>query len=70
MDQRDWELLDKQIRRSAPPRNDGIVVLTIAAVFFAGLIIGGIFFGQESGSKSVGTVASYLPIGSAPITSR
>ncbi len=70
MDQRDWELLDKQMRQSTPPRNDGIVVLTIAAVFLAGLAIGGILFGQESGSEPVWKVASYIPIGSAPITSQ
>ena len=45
MDQRDWELLAKQMRGSILPRNDGIVVLTIAAMFLAGLAVGGILFG-------------------------
>jgi hypothetical protein len=74
MDQRDWELLDKQMRRSTPPRNDGIVVLTIATVFLAGLAVGGILFGQESVAERFtgnnAKVASYLPNRSAPTINR
>ena len=33
MEQRDWELLDKQARGLRPPRNDGVIVLTVVAVF-------------------------------------
>ena len=33
MEQRDWELLDKQVRGLRPPRNDGVIVLTVVAVF-------------------------------------
>jgi hypothetical protein len=49
MDQRDWELLDKQLQGSDPSRrNDGVPVLTVVSVFFAGMIIGGILFAPET----------------------
>jgi hypothetical protein len=42
MEQHDWELLDKQVLGLRPPRNDSALVLTIVAVFFAGMILGGL----------------------------
>jgi hypothetical protein len=49
MDRRDWELLDKQLQGSDPSRrNDGVPVLTVVAVFFSGMIIGGILFAPET----------------------
>ena len=49
MDRRDWELLDKQLQGSDPSRrNDGVPVLTVVSVFFAGMIIGGILFAPET----------------------
>ena len=47
MEQRDWELLDKQMRGLSPPRNDAIMVLTLAAVFFAGMTLGGLLFPRQ-----------------------
>jgi len=42
MDQRDQKHLDKQLRGLNPsPRNDGVMVLAVLAVFFAGLTLGG-----------------------------
>ena len=42
MDPQDQELLDKQLRNlHVPPRRDGVVIVTIVAVFLGGLIIGG-----------------------------
>jgi len=42
MDDRDQELLDKQMRGlNLPSRNDGVVMLAIVAVFFTGLAFGG-----------------------------
>jgi hypothetical protein len=32
MEQRDWELLDKQVQGLRPPRNDGVMVLMVVAV--------------------------------------
>ena len=49
MDRRDWELLDKQLQGSDPSRrNDGVPILTVVAVFFSGMIIGGILFAPET----------------------
>ena len=47
MEQRDWELLDKQMRGLSPPRNDTIMVLMLAAVFFAGMTLGGLLFPRQ-----------------------
>jgi hypothetical protein len=33
MDRRDQELLDKQMRRLTPPRNDGAIAVMVAAMF-------------------------------------
>ena len=52
MDRRDWELLDKQLQGSDLSRqNDGVPVLTVAAVFFSGMIIGGILFAPQTHSQ-------------------
>jgi hypothetical protein len=43
MDQRDQELLDKQMRAINPaPRRDGVIIVTVLMVFFAGMTVGGI----------------------------
>ncbi len=42
MDRRDLELLDKQMGHISPvPPNNGVLMLAIAAVFFAGIAFGG-----------------------------
>jgi hypothetical protein len=48
MELRDWELLDKQVWGLRPPRNNRVTVLTVVAVFFAGMTLGGILFAHES----------------------
>ena len=41
----DQELLEKQLRSVAvAPRDDGVLMLVIAAVFFAGMAVGGFLF--------------------------
>ncbi len=77
MEQRDWELLDKQMRGLSPPRNplrnDAIMVLTLAAVFFAGMTLGGLFAHENESMRFAwnnAKVAAYLPDGPAAITSR
>ena len=35
------------MRGLSPPRNDAIMVLTLAAVFFAGMTLGGLVFPRE-----------------------
>jgi hypothetical protein len=49
MEQRDWELLDKQIRGpNSSRRNNGGMLLMVAATFFAGMTLGGALFEHES----------------------
>jgi hypothetical protein len=49
MDQRDWELLDKQLRgANLPRRNDRLTVLTFVAVFFAGIVFGSLAVTPQS----------------------
>jgi len=42
MNQRDQELLDKQMRRLAPPRNDGAIVVMLAVMFLVGMALGSV----------------------------
>jgi hypothetical protein len=49
MDQRDWKLLDKQLRGLNPSRrNRGVTVLTVVVVFFAGMALGSMLFAHEN----------------------
>jgi hypothetical protein len=36
MDRRDQELLDKQMRRLSPPRNEGVIIVLLAVMFLVG----------------------------------
>lgn len=40
MEQRDWELLHKQMRATGLERNDGLVGLAMLIVFCVGLMLG------------------------------
>jgi hypothetical protein len=42
MDRRDQELLDKQMRRLAPPRNGGVIAVMLAAMFVVGMTLGSV----------------------------
>jgi hypothetical protein len=42
MDRRDQELLDKQMRRLTPPRNDGVIAVLLAVMFVVGMTLGGV----------------------------
>jgi hypothetical protein len=42
MDRRDQELLDKQMRRLTPPRNDSVIAVLLAAMFLIGMTLGGV----------------------------
>jgi hypothetical protein len=52
MNQRDLDLLDKQLGRLNPPRKDGVVGLTVVLVFFIGLALGGVLFTHEGAPRS------------------
>ena len=47
MDQRDQELLDKQLKGISAKRNDGVIVLLLVAVFLAGTTLGSFLFGHD-----------------------
>jgi hypothetical protein len=42
MDRRDQALLDKQMRRLSPPRNDGVIAVMLAVMFVVGMTLGGV----------------------------
>jgi len=49
MNQRDQELLDKQLSRITPaPRSEGVMVLAVLTVFFVGMAFGGFLYAYES----------------------
>ena len=48
MDRREKELLDKQMRLLSAPRNDGVIVVMLAAMFLVGVAIGGVVFPHQS----------------------
>ena len=48
MDRHDRELLDKQMRRLTPPRNDGVIALMFAAMFLVGMTLGGVLSEHKS----------------------
>ncbi|HEY6382949.1 MAG TPA: hypothetical protein VIY07_14225 [Pseudolabrys sp.] len=57
MNERDQELLDKQlwgVSPSPPPRSGGLALAFVAA-FFGGLLIGGILFPNKSNQVQVTT---------------
>jgi hypothetical protein len=71
MNQRDQELLDKQLRGLNPsPRSDGVMALAVLAVFFAGMALGGSLFTYKSEPVQIAsndaTLAVSLPNGAPP----
>jgi hypothetical protein len=48
MDRRDQELLDKQMRRLTPPRNDGAIAVMLAAMFLVGIALGSVLSPHKS----------------------
>jgi hypothetical protein len=72
MDQRDQELLDKQLHGlSVSSGNDGVTGLAVLSVFLAGLTIGGFLFAYKSepmriASNSFATSAISVPHGTTP----
>ncbi|MGB7034426.1 MAG: hypothetical protein WBD71_02790 [Xanthobacteraceae bacterium] len=62
MNRRDQELLDKQFNAlSVPRRSDGVLMLGILAVFFAGVTLGGFLYAYTSEPGPV-QLASNVPI--------
>jgi len=51
MDERDHELLDKQLRH-LQPRNDGETILLLLGMFLAGVMLGSTWFGHQNPPKN------------------
>lgn len=71
MDQRDLELLDKQMRAiNRAPRSDGVIIATVMMVFLAGLTVGGLLSGRADAPTRVAAndLAPVYPEGLPPIT--
>ena len=72
MDQRDQELLDKQMRAISPaPRRDGVVIVTVLMVFLAGMTVGGMLaeFSDEPTRVAMNDTVPVAPDG-LPLTVR
>ena len=66
MDQRDLELLDKQMRAiNRAPRRDGMIIVTVLMVFLAGMSLGHLLAGPgtEPTRVAVNDVAPVSPEG-------
>jgi hypothetical protein len=50
-----------------PPRHDGVIILAIVSVFFAGMALGGALFARKSEPMQI---ASYSLLNAAPPTMR
>jgi len=62
MNQRDRELLDRQFRGYNTRGKDGIVTLTVVAVFFAGMTIGGALFPRQSDQTRTSSEATMISL--------
>ena len=58
MNRRDQELLDKQMRRLTPPRNEGAIAVMLAAMFLIGITIGGLLSTHESEPTQTATMGT------------
>jgi hypothetical protein len=56
MDRRDQELLDKQMRTVAPPRNDGTITMLLIAMFLIGMTVGSVLSVQKSEPKQIASM--------------
>jgi len=48
MNAHDSELLDKQMGRLTPPRNEGAIAVMLAAMFLVGMTLGSVLSAHES----------------------
>ena len=60
MNQRDQELLDKQMARLTPPRNDGSIAVMLAAMFLVGMALGSILSPHQTPHQNAPTQIASL----------
>jgi hypothetical protein len=74
MNQRDQELLDKQLHGlRIAPRSDGVMMLAILAVFFTGIALGGFLYAYTDEppiriAANDSTAVISMPHGAPPLT--
>jgi hypothetical protein len=69
LDQHDQELLDKQLRAIyQPPRQAGIVILAILAIFLGGMVAGSLLSAEPTPKTAVGGQALAFLDAGAPVT--
>jgi hypothetical protein len=56
MDRRDQELLDKQMRRLTPPRNEGVIAVMLATMFLVGMTLGSVLSPHESAPTQIASM--------------
>ena len=56
MNQRDQELLDKQMRRLSPPRNEGLIGVMLAVMFLVGMALGSVLSPHESAPTQIASI--------------
>jgi hypothetical protein len=56
MDRRDQELLDKQMRRLSPARNDGAIAVMLAAMFLVGMTLGSVLSPHQSAPTQIASI--------------
>jgi hypothetical protein len=53
MNRYDRELLDKQMRRLTPPRNEGVIAVMLATMFLVGMTLGSVLSPQQSAPTQI-----------------
>jgi hypothetical protein len=70
MNRRDQELLDKQLHGvTVAPRHEGVIMLAILAIFFAGIALGGFLYAYTSKPVQLAandTLAAFSGMQAAP----
>jgi hypothetical protein len=56
MNRHDQELLDKQVRRLSPPRNDGVIAVMLAAMFLVGMALGSVLSPHKSAPTQIASM--------------
>jgi hypothetical protein len=56
MNRRDQELLDKQMRRLTPPRNEGVIAVMLAVMFLVGMTLGSVLSPQQSAPTQIASM--------------
>jgi hypothetical protein len=56
MDRHDRELLDKQMRRLTPPRNEGAIAVMLAVMFLVGMALGSVLSPHQSAPTQIASI--------------